>query len=43
MPSILSTFAAIIATYFIARNYDSVDAWGHKVSLLNCKLKADYI
>jgi hypothetical protein len=33
----------IVGTYFIARDYESVDAWGKKLNRMDCRLNCNYI
>ena len=43
MKDILEVIAEIIGTYFIGRDYHSVDAWGRKLNLMDCTLKDQYL
>lgn len=43
MQDLLNTFAAIIGTYFIGRDYNSIDMWGRKLNLMDCELKENYV
>lgn len=41
--AMLNTFANIIASFFIARDCDSVDLWGKKLNLPDCKRAKTYV
>ncbi|KAL9028996.1 MAG: hypothetical protein Q9180_007082 [Flavoplaca navasiana] len=42
MQNLLKTFASIIASFFICRDYESVDPWGKRLNLLDCILRKEY-
>ena len=41
--NMLDVFAEIIGTYFIARDYKSVDLYGLRLNLLDCELREQYL
>jgi hypothetical protein len=42
MKELIQLFAEIVGTYFIARDYESVDAWGKRLNILDCRLNSRY-
>jgi hypothetical protein len=43
MTELHKLFAKIFGTYFIARDYESVDAWGKKLNIMDCRLNRNYM
>ena len=43
MADLIHLFAEIVGTYFIARNYESVEPWGKKLNIMDCRLNCRYL